>query len=143
MLGVVFSPDGRRLASRSADHTVRLWDADTGVCLGALTGHTDWVSGAVFSPDGQRLATASFDGTPADLADRRDAGDVVRQTHRQHEPQTVTRLDLCRHRLHPAVSGVADPARLNDATHPKGIVAVGACVRVDRAAANVCAMGWR
>ncbi len=61
---VAFSPDGHRLATASADDTVRLWNADTGQPLGdPLTGHTDAVSSVAFSPDGHRLATASDDTT--------------------------------------------------------------------------------
>jgi WD40 repeat protein len=74
--GVAFSPDGRTLASASADRTVRLWDLsdrERPHPLGVpLTGHTDTVWGVAFSPDGRTLATASVDRTVRlwDLSDR-------------------------------------------------------------------------
>src|SRR5262249_50010673 len=48
----VFSPDGRRTLTASADKTARLWDAATGAPIGEPMRHEDEVVDAVFSPDG-------------------------------------------------------------------------------------------
>ena len=61
--GVAFSPDGRLLATGSADKTARLWDPATGECLRTLAGHDRGVFGVAFSPDGRLLATGSWDNT--------------------------------------------------------------------------------
>jgi WD40 repeat protein len=61
--GVAFSPDGRRVASGSADHTVKIWDAASGREVLSLTGHEQAVFGVAFSPDGRHLASASADHT--------------------------------------------------------------------------------
>src|SRR5215510_262010 len=60
---VAFSPDGNRLASGSADQTVKLWDAVAGQELLTLRGHGDRVLSVTFSPDGRRLASGSVDRT--------------------------------------------------------------------------------
>jgi WD40 repeat protein len=61
---IVFSSDGSRLASCSADKTLRLWNTHTGGAIGgAMVGHTASVESIVFSPDGRRLASCSKDRT--------------------------------------------------------------------------------
>jgi len=58
-----FSRDGERIVTASADHTARVWDAESGHLLATLTGHTARVNDAAFSPDGERIVTASQDKT--------------------------------------------------------------------------------
>jgi len=63
LTSVAFSPDGKRLASASADGTVQVWDVATGQEMLTLKGHAGTVYSVAFSPDGKRLASASADGT--------------------------------------------------------------------------------
>jgi WD40 repeat protein len=60
---VAFSPEGKCLASGSADKTVRLWDARNGAEIMVLRGHTKEVQMVAFSPDGRRLASGASDKT--------------------------------------------------------------------------------
>jgi len=59
---VVFTPDGRRLASGGGDGVIRIWDADDGHELLALEGHQGEVHLLAFSANGRRLVSAGKDG---------------------------------------------------------------------------------
>jgi WD40 repeat protein len=64
---VVFSPNGRLLATADGDGTVRLWNPATGQPVGAPlpvdASGNGGVNAVAFSPDGRLLATAGGDGT--------------------------------------------------------------------------------
>ncbi|MEW2417855.1 trypsin-like peptidase domain-containing protein [Streptomyces sp. NPDC046866] len=62
VLSVVFSPDGRTLATASGK-IVRLWDLTAEKVRRTLTGHTDCVNSVAYSPDGKIIATGSCDKT--------------------------------------------------------------------------------
>jgi hypothetical protein len=60
---VAFSPGADRIASGSADKTVRVWHAATGAELAGLYGHEGYVYSVAFSPNGDRIASGSMDQT--------------------------------------------------------------------------------
>ncbi len=61
VMAAIFSPDGRTVATASADQTANLLDVATGKLLCPGIRHEGWVHSVAFSPDGKRLMTACED----------------------------------------------------------------------------------
>lgn len=59
---VVWSPDGKTLASGNSDGTLSLWQPGTGELLKTLTGHSKGASSVTWNPDGKTLASGGWDG---------------------------------------------------------------------------------
>ncbi|KAK2606149.1 WD domain protein [Conoideocrella luteorostrata] len=58
---VRISPNGKFIASASADGTLKLWDAATGAHIDTLVGHMAGVSCLAWTPDSNTLASGSDD----------------------------------------------------------------------------------
>jgi WD40 repeat protein/serine/threonine protein kinase len=60
---LVYSRDGKRVATDSEDHTIRVWEVATGKMLARMAGHEGPLWRLAFSPDGRRIVSSSADGT--------------------------------------------------------------------------------
>jgi WD40 repeat protein len=60
---LAFRPDGERMATASFDHTIKVWEVESGRVAQTFTGHQDKVLALAYSADGQLLASAGLDGT--------------------------------------------------------------------------------
>jgi WD40 repeat protein len=63
VLCAAFAPDGKSLASGSADKTIKLWDLASGEENGTLQGHTNSVRFVAFNEDGTTLISVDTDHT--------------------------------------------------------------------------------
>jgi hypothetical protein len=59
---VSVTPEGGRAVSGGADHTLRVWDLESGVCLRTLEGHSDGVNSVSVTQDGRRIVSGGNDG---------------------------------------------------------------------------------
>lgn len=59
---LIFSPDGKSVATAGSDKFVRVWDLESGAELASLQ-CTGRITAVAFSPDGKSLAGASSDGS--------------------------------------------------------------------------------
>lgn len=53
------TPDAKCAVSASFDHTLKVWDLETGRVLRTLEGQWEWVDGVAVTPDGKRVVSAS------------------------------------------------------------------------------------
>jgi hypothetical protein len=60
---VVFSFDGKTIASGGSDDAIRLWDVKTGKCVRTIEAHQKYVRSVAFSPDGKTLISGGSDHT--------------------------------------------------------------------------------
>jgi WD40 repeat protein len=63
ILAIAFSPDGKTLATGSADKFVKIYKTDSWTRMRKLEGHTHHILSLVWHHEGKLLVTASADGT--------------------------------------------------------------------------------
>jgi eukaryotic-like serine/threonine-protein kinase len=61
IFSVAFRPDGKRIASSSADRTVKVWDVASRKDVLTMDPHLGTVNGVAYSPDGRSIAAAYAD----------------------------------------------------------------------------------
>jgi len=87
--GVAFSPDGKKIASASADKFIKVFEVPSGKFLKSFEGHTHHVLDVGWKSDGKLLASAGADNA-IKIWDY-EKGEQVRTINNAHNKQ-VTRL---------------------------------------------------
>ena len=59
---VAFTPDEKGLVTGSADHSVRLWNLESGKAIRSFDGHRAWVQNVAIDPRGETLASSDGRG---------------------------------------------------------------------------------
>ncbi|NJM64017.1 MAG: hypothetical protein HC849_33975, partial [Oscillatoriales cyanobacterium RU_3_3] len=60
---VAITPDGKRAISASSDHTLKVWQLETGEEICTLKGHLTYVNAVAVTPDGTKVISGSWDNT--------------------------------------------------------------------------------
>ena len=63
MWAVAVTADGRYVVSGSDDHTVKVWELESGRLLRSLEGHRGWVRAVAVTADGRYVLSGSNDRT--------------------------------------------------------------------------------
>src|SRR6185295_18123515 len=86
VLACAYSPDGRRIVSKSQDGTLRIWDTKTGAAI--TTFRAPGLDDAIcaYSPDGRRIIAGS--GTTVNVWDVETTNEIARF----FTPQTISAL---------------------------------------------------
>ena len=63
IVDIDFSADEKKIASASWDHSIKIWDTETGKLINSIIGHDGPVNAVNFSYDGKHLFSAGYDGT--------------------------------------------------------------------------------
>ncbi|QRV73267.1 hypothetical protein RhiJN_01281 [Ceratobasidium sp. AG-Ba] len=61
VFSAAFSPDDRFIVSGCGDHSIRMWDTETGSEIMSFSGHESQVLCVAYSPDGRRIASTSYE----------------------------------------------------------------------------------
>jgi WD40 repeat protein len=133
---VVWFDHGKRLATASADRTVRLWDRDSRNGVKVLAGHSAPVLALAVSPDGQWLCSGSADQTIRVW--RTPAGDLVRALDNHLGPVHALAFRPVREEGRPAYLASAG----GDGTVRIWQPAIGRMVRIVRHPVAVHAVSW-